>query len=113
MPIPVLAPSIDRILWFASKEEASRLLRRGQATQESTHRALRLRAEVDADVPMRTRTGRVRPDAADDDPARMLAAIGQSQVYTTRNERRRVDGFKSIYPEDLHIFHAATLGGWV
>lgn len=39
----------------------------------------------------------------------MAASLGNSQVYTTCNEMRRVDGFKTIYAEDRHIFHAATL----
>ena len=38
----------------------------------------------------------------------MLAAIGRSQSYVI-SERRRVTGFKTIYPEDRGLFHAAVL----
>lgn len=95
---PVLAVSIDRILFFATPGECARMVRRGQA--EQLKRAVRLTAHVDSEPELcRTHTGR-SPE---------MGAIGRSQDYTTRDRHHLVDGFKTIYPEDLHIFHAATL----
>jgi hypothetical protein len=95
--LPVLAPSIDRIVWYATKEQAASMVRRGQALRQ--HRSIRLTVTDDAH-PCRTFVARGGP----------LAAMGRSQDYTTRNERGRVDGFKRIFPEDWKYFHAATLG---
>ena len=96
--LPVLHPSIDRILWFVTAKDATSLVRRGQALR--LPRAVRLTEHTGDDTPCRTRVARGGP----------LAAMGMSQDYTTRNEKGCVDGFKRLYIEDWPIFHAATLG---
>lgn len=95
--LPVLAPSIDRILWKVTEREAASLVRRGQAIR--LDRALRLTERTGDDTQCRTRISWGGP----------RAAMGMSQDYTTRNAKGCVDGFKRLFPEDLHIFHAATL----
>lgn len=102
--IPVLAPSVDRILWDVTEREALSLVRRGQAVR--LKRAVRLTEHVD-DTPMRTCTG--RGGVRRSERSNLLAACGQSQDYTTRNDRGRVNGFKDIFLEDLPIFRAAVL----
>lgn len=96
--LPVLHPSIDRILWKVTEREAASLVRRGQAMR--LDRALRLTEHTGDDTPCRTRVARGGP----------LAAMGMSQDYTTRNAKGCVDGFKRIFPEDRAMFNAAWLG---
>jgi hypothetical protein len=78
------------------------MVARGQARHIRGGRGLRLAAhfEIPPDPGGRTRTSR---------GARM-GAIGRSQKYVIDDNRGRVTGFKSIYPEDRHVFQAAALG---
>jgi hypothetical protein len=96
--LPVLHPSIDRILWFATDKDVVSLVRRGQAVRLG--HAVRLTEHTGDDTPCRTRVARGGP----------LAAMGMSQDYTTRNAKGCVDGFKRIFPEDRALFNAAWLG---
>ena len=99
--ISVLHPDVDREVQRVTEEQASRLLRLGQAHKMRGGRTLRLYAW--SEMPMtggRTRTSR----------GGMLAAIGRSQKYTTQNQRGDVNGFKYLAPEDRVFFQEATLG---
>jgi hypothetical protein len=96
--LPVLAPSIDRILWKVTEREAASLVRRGQAVR--LDRALRLTEQTGDDTECRTRISWGGP----------RAAMGLSQDYTTRNQKGCVDGFKRLFIEDQPIFNAAWLG---
>jgi hypothetical protein len=61
------------------------------------------------------------PDRAHEHPCRtrissggVLAALGMSQIYTAKDERGKVAGFKRIYPEDRGFFNLATNpGNWI
>lgn len=97
--IPVFHPQYDKIVRHVHHEHVSVLIREGLARPlESGLRGVRLTVAGIAH-PCRTRISAGGP----------LAALGMSQVYTTRDGRGTVDGFKRIFPEDRHIFHAATL----
>lgn len=100
--LPVLAPCVDRILFFATSLEAASMVRRGQATELPGTRMLRLNATGEPH-PCRTHTGR----------GGLMGAIGRGQCYTTSEISKSgttIWGFRPIHAEDLPVFHAATLG---
>lgn len=78
------------------------MVRRGQAVNLPgwTFGAVRLTG-VSLGARSRTHTGR----------SPLMGAIGRSQCYTTQDRLGKVNGFKTIDPVDLPIFHASTLGG--
>lgn len=94
--INVFHPQYDRIVRRMHHERVSLMVREGLASP--CPHGVRLTMEP-ISHPCRTHVsaGGVR------------AALGMSQVYTTRGDCGRVDGFKTIYAEDRAIFHAATL----
>jgi hypothetical protein len=96
----ILSPESDRIVGYADEVQARRMLRLRQARPVSNgRRAIRLTFHHEMpEHPCRTHTSR----------GGVMGAIGRSQGYTVA-ERDRVTGFKTIFPEDRHIFHTATI----
>jgi hypothetical protein len=92
----VLEPGCDRG-HFVPRRQAERMLEKKQARREGRILRLRHYTEMPACLPPRTFVARRGP----------LAAAGLSQQYTTANERGAVNGFKRIFPEDLHFFTMA------
>ncbi len=87
------------LLFCADSGEAAQMVARRQAIYSNDRRCLVLMSPSRAhEHPGRTRTSR----------GGVLAAIGRSQQYTTAT-RGRVDGFKTIFAEDLSIFLSAVL----
>lgn len=89
LKLRVLHPEFsNRIVGHMPEEQARRLLRLGQARRVPGGRAIQLLKPHELPAhPCNTFTGR---------------------VYTVK-ERSRVSRFKTIQPEDLHLFHQATL----
>lgn len=97
--ITVLNPGDDRIALMVEPNKAERMVLCGQARKiPGRPRMLRLLG-IGEPWACRTRTARGGP----------LASMGRSQVYTTVNSRRTVDGFKYLAPEDMPIFYSAVL----
>ena len=99
--VAVLQFDIDREVALVSPQKAKRMVALGQARWHRQDHSVRL---VHSHMmPMdggRTRTSR----------GGMLAAIGRSQSYVKREiSPQAVTGFKTIYPEDRHVFQFATL----
>ena len=99
----ILEPQTDRILGWATRDKAERMIRRRQARLEG--RCLRLTEYYDSAAhPCRTFVSRGGP----------LAAMGMSQKYTVNQplngsgDRSKVTGFKRIFAEDRAFFHLAT-----
>jgi len=90
------------------REQADRMVALKQGKYTPDRRGVRLLGVTGGlhEHPCRTHTSR----------SAELGAIGRSQDYTVR-ERGQVTGLKKIFPEDLNVFHAATLdcmrSGWV
>ena len=101
--IRVISPERDDlIVGHATPEQAARMLRLGTAERIfGNSREIRLKKPTALSLhPCRTYTSR----------GGVMAVIGRSQVYTVADARGRVTGFKSIFPEDRHVFQAAALG---
>lgn len=95
--IAVFHPGYDKILYYTHREEAHSLVHQGSADWHAGGH-IRL-VETGIPHPCRTRISSGGP----------FAAMGLSQVYTTRGNNGRVDGNKTIYREDRCVFHTATL----
>ena len=95
--IAALHPLYDRIVYFTHREEARSLVQQGSAVWDAGGH-IRL-VETGIPHPCRTRISSGGP----------FAAMGLSQVYTTRGTGGRVDGNKTLYIEDRCVFHTATL----
>lgn len=76
----------------ATEEEIKRMVRDGQVIRLPGGRAYKLTGKME---PHQCRT-RISGGG-------ILAAVGMSQRYTT-TERGKVDGFKTIFPEDAAAF---------
>lgn len=99
----VLSSSADRIMFQVGPVEKASLLRRHFADELPGTNFIRLRP-----VTQRSVIAGERHTSTSRGP--FMGAVGRSQDYTTRDDKRRVDGFKTIWPEHRHFFHAATLG---
>jgi hypothetical protein len=104
--VPVYS-TIGRYIFAAPRAQAMTMVALGQAQPLPGTNSIRLTG-IGRPGECRTHTGRIGSNPTDH--TIMLASCGRSQVYTTRNETGRVDGFRKIYREDLPIFHASTLG---
>ena len=85
-----------------SRRDRDRMLRRGLIEPDQTGNYRVIAPNRDTEHPCRTRISSGGP----------LAAMGMSQIYTLKNERGDVSGFKSIYPEDRPLFNLATMPGF-
>src|SRR5262245_32374276 len=95
--VHVLDPTGTTFVDKVSRHRAEHMIEKRQARRKGT--PLLMMHYYEMPEPLnRTRVARRGP----------LAAMGMSQEYTRRNERGRVDGFKTIYPEDAHFFRQAV-----
>lgn len=97
--LPVLSPIDNHVVYRGSRDEIRRLIEKEQADFTPDRRAVVLRDRGE-EWPCRTHTSRRNRDKAN---------MGMSQLYTTADDRGRVDGFKKLFDEDRPIFQAAIL----
>lgn len=92
----VYAANSDQIVGRYSGDKIRQMILRGTGYVDRDGRVRLI--GIGQDHPCRTRTGR----------GGIMGAIGRGQIYVTLDERGRVDGLRTIYPEDKHIFLAAV-----
>ena len=98
MPKFPVVSSTGRILWYAPEDEIKRLISLGQARKDD--RLIRLTLAGSAHL-CRTRVARSKHFIS--------VAGGMSQCYQTRDCFGRINGYKTIYPEDRGYFIASQL----
>jgi len=105
--IPILERECDRVACDVSELDAKRLVERGHAKWDRAHRG-HLRYTVLGEEFNGRPCWQPHPCRTHTAPARELGALG-GQVYTTRDDRRRVDGFRHLDKSDVPTFYSAIL----